>query len=560
MKDFKSLMICNALFCSMIIHSFDTNAQDADYGFIGETVYVVDEGQDTINSGLLLEQNILTIDQIGLKTLRYDSDTIVTNSNGNDVLVERLFDIYYPLDNYSLLYNEGEVSQLPVMVVFHAGQGSKESVEEYAYYWATRGYIVIGPTYRIDRSGVDYCHTYTKSIYLAVQDISAVVRTFSYLYDDSQQSVPNIEGNFLVGKPIDGHSIFYVGKSFGGSTAFHSASRSVQGHWEDYLSKEEKHVVTGSEGSVDMGNNGELHSTGRSLIREYDFPHDRIKGAICRTAAIFSDDQLDYSISPSKVPICFVIGTCDKIIPYSSRTLVGDEGLCDANLTHPDGTEDRSFTLKGPQFVSDVMAEANIYNEIVTFCGGGHDTNVCVDEIIEGHSTDFVTRILLGDYVDGDVYDIVYRYQFENYSNQCCEIGEDYAYLEKCSCGDDNPLEVNQLEFIDINGCEFFNECGIESICDLVPPSGGSIDSLKITSNITLLKCDDSLCMQIFSSTSQMHTFKYFSEDGKELLAADEEVLTGINQMPIPLELPRNRLIVLQIEGYKPIKFFLRAI
>jgi hypothetical protein len=548
------------IFLSLFVSVDASLLAQADYEFIGEQVYLVNESQDTLNSGLLLEDNIFTVDQIGVETFRYDTDTIVTNRNGNQVPVQRLFDFYYPLDDVSLIYSQGGISQLPVMVVLHAGQGDKQSIADYALEWAVRGYVVVSPSYRSDRLGVGYCHTYSKSIYLAAQDISAIVRTFSFLYDDAQSAEPLVENNILAGKPIDGESIFFSGKSWGGTSAFHAVSRLVQGQWEDYLGAGEPYVVDGNEGPIDIGDSGPLHSTGRFFINDYEMPYDRIKGAICRTAAIFSDDQIDYSLSPNKVPICFIIGTCDKIIPYVSKTIEGTDQVCDPELTYPDGTEVDAFTLYGPQYLSNLMTEANTYNEIITFCGGGHDTNGCVNEIIERRGTDFITRILSENFSANDVFEAVYRYQFDNYSNQCCDIADAYTYLEKCSCGDENPYDVIELPFIDMNGCDFMNQCGVDSICDLVPLSDDFFDPAAITSNLGLVKCESKLCLQFSSRVEQVMNFTYYSEDGKELLSVNEGVFTGINTLPVPSILPRNRTIILRLEGYENIKFFLRAL
>ncbi|MEM9052513.1 MAG: hypothetical protein AAGC47_10710 [Bacteroidota bacterium] len=554
----RQLEIYFAVLISLI--ALNLNGQDADYGFIGEEVYLVENGIDTVNSGLLLEDNIFTNDQIEVSTVRYDSDTVVTNRNGLQVEVSRLFDIYTPQDQFSLTYGDGAIDQLPVMLVLHAGQGNKGTIAEYAFEWAIRGYIVLAPSYRSDRLGVGYCHTYSKSIYLAAQDISAVVRTFSFLYDDLSSPNPIVDDNDLAGKPIDGHSIFMAGKSWGGSSAFHAASRLVQEQWEDYLGAGEPFIVEGLEGPIDIGDSGGLHSTGRNQISDFEMPYDRIKGAICRTAAIFSDDQLDYTFSPNKVPICFIIGTCDKIVPYVSRTSTGQDGLCDADLTYPDGTSVDSFTLFGPQYISDIMAESDVYSRILTFCGGGHDTNGCVNEIIERRGTDFVTDILSDQVTPGEVDDIVYRYNFDNYSNQCCDIGEDYTYMEKCDCTDNNPFDVIELDFIDMAGCNFLNECEVESICDLEPLSDGLIDPFDINSNVSIVKCENDICLQFTSVRDTSLMFEYFTDEGKQLQTVGQKIKSGINTIKVPSFLPRNRAIILKIEGYETIKFFLKSI
>ncbi|MCH2213733.1 MAG: alpha/beta hydrolase [Flavobacteriales bacterium] len=559
MKNF-DLKFVAGIILVVLISRASLQGQNADYGFLGEQVFLLENNADTLTSGLLLEDNIFTNEQIDVITVRYDSDTVVTNRNGNQVQVQRLFDIYAPKDDLSLVYADGNIDQLPVMLVLHAGQGNKQTIADYAYEWAVRGYIVLSPSYRSDRLGVGYCHTYAKSIYLAAQDISAVIRTFSFLYDDLQSSNPIVDDNELAGKPIDGHSIFMSGKSWGGTSAFHAASRLIQEQWEDYLGAGEPYIVNGLEGPIDIGDSGGLHSTGRNQISNYEMPYDRIKGAICRTAAIFSDDQINYSVSPNKVPICFIIGTCDKIVPYVSRTTLGQDGLCDADLTYPDGTEVNSFTLYGPDYISERMAEADVYSKIITFCGGGHDTNGCVNELIERRGTDFIVDILSDEILPGVTDDIIYRYDFANYSNQCCDIGENYSYIEKCDCTDDNPFEVTDLEFIDMDGCDFLNECEIESICSLEPLSDGFIEPIDITSNVSIVKCEQGVCLQLSSIGQTSLEFEYFSVEGKELYNVVQNIEAGTNIIPVPSILPVNSVVILKIEGYKRIKFFLRAI
>jgi len=555
---FYRLLKSSSLFSFAVLTTMFATAQSPAYNeFLGEPVDVVDAEGEVLNSGLLLEEEIFTPEQILSFSLRYDSDTVITNRNGVEVPVDRIFDVYYPDTSLSIMQGEMEIEKLPIMVVLHAGQGDRFSAADYAQLWATKGYIAVCPSYRSDRLGVDYCHTYTKSIYLAAQDISAVVRTVSIVYDDSQSEEPVFDDNPFVGLPIDGHSFFFVGKSWGGSSAFHFATRLVQEQWEDYLGAGEEYIVDGLDGPVDIGDAGPLHSTGRWFIQNYDMPYERIKGAISRTAIILAPDQLDYSVSPKKVPILIFIGTCDKIVPYVTRTFNEQDGLCDASLEYPDGTTVDSWTIYGPQYISDVLTESDVYNELITFCGGGHDTNSCIDETIEGHGTDFVVRILTENYEDGDLYEEVYRYQFENYSNQCCDIGDDYEYMLKCSCEEDNPYDVIELPFVDDPLCAFQNECEIDPICSLEPL--GSIDYGQNGNGPTLflVSRDSKLALQLKSEGTKQVEVKFLSAEMKELAAKPFFIEPGLNEIFVPDNLPERQLIIAVVEGYGQIRFML---
>lgn len=553
--DFKRVF----LIVPLLLMTLSIFAQE-DYDFIGETNYVIDIEGDTINTGNLLMEDILTEDQLDVFTFRYDTDTVIINRNGQEVPVSRKFDIYLPDDSLSFSYDGGDINSLPVVVILHSGQGDKDSAAPNGLAWARRGYVVVIPSYRTDRLGVDYCYIYTKSLYLAAQDISAVVRSFSYLYDDSLLPEQEINNNPLVGRPVGGESIFYSGFSYGASAGFHSASRMVQDQWEPYLGAGVEYLVDGVDGPVDLGDGGLLHSTGRDFIDNYDFPFERLKGAMSRTATLFDEDQLNYSLSPVKVPVQIVCGTCDRIIPYEQRTFYND-GLCDARVTFPDGSSDTSLTFYGPQFISDLMDEADIYHEIITFCNGGHTTNPCVLDYINAGEIRFVTTILKEEFEHTDIYEEVYRYKFENYSNQCCQLDEgDYSYLNKCSCESDNPYEVTDLPYISMSSCQFMNECDLDSICELIPLSDDFIEQSKITSNIGLVKCDAQLCLQFSSSVEQILSFTYYSDEGKELLSVNERIFQGVNTLPIPSALPRNRTITLRLEGYESIRFYLRSL
>lgn len=529
-----------------------------DYSYLGQVCEVVNELGDTLNSGNLLQEDVLTEEQIEVFTFRYDSDTVITNRFGDQIDVERLFDIYLPAENLSFFHNGSEITNLPVMMVLHTGQGDKESTAGNAYEWARRGYAVIVPSYRTDRLGVNYCYIYTKSLYLAAQDISATIRVFSLLYDDAVLPESNIPDNPLVGKPIDGEQIFFTGFSYGGSAGFHLATRMVQEQWEPFLGDEGAYVIDGEEGPLNIGDAGPLHGTGRDAIQDYPFPFDRIKGAVCRTAGTFGEDQLNFELSPVKVPVAIICGTCDIIIPYTTRTFVNNDGLCDARVDFPDGSSDTTFTFYGPDFISNKMSEAEIYHEVITFCNGGHNTNPCVFEEIRSSEIDFMTRILKGNFTHGEMNEKVYRYPFENYANQCCEIGDDYAYIQKCSCDEENPFEVIDLEYSELPVCQFWNQCDLDSICSLEPLSVDLFSNQYIKPEVSVVQKDGSLHLELISENVTEVEISFYLIEGKAIDKGGYRLFQGVNHIPLPAEIPTDNHIVIHVQGYKPLKMFIK--
>lgn len=545
------------IFLSLIVFAEEGACQD-DYSYLGQACEVVNELGDTLNSGNLLQEDVLTEEQIEVFTFRYDSDTVITNRFGDQIDVERLFDIYLPAENLSFFNNGSEITNLPVMMVLHTGQGDKESTAGNAYEWARRGYAVIVPSYRTDRLGVNYCYIYTKSLYLAAQDISATIRVFSLLYDDAVLPESNIPDNPLVGKPIDGEQIFFTGFSYGGSAGFHLATRMVQEQWEPFLGGSEGYVIDGEEGSLEIGDAGPLHGTGRDAIQDYPFPFDRIKGAVCRTAGTFGEDQLNFELSPVKVPVAIICGTCDIIIPYTTRTFVNNDGLCDARVDFPNGSSDTTFTFYGPDFISNKMSEAEIYHEIITFCNGGHNTNPCVFSEIRGAEIEFMTRILTGDFSHDETYEKVYRYPFENYANQCCEIGDDYAYIQKCSCDEDNPYDVIDLEYTEIPVCQFWNQCDLDSICNLEPLSVNLFDNALLTPEVSLVSRDGILNLKLTAETAHEVEISIYLVEGKLLHGGSYRLMQGVNYIPLHSGIPSGNYVIIHVEGYAPLKLFVR--
>lgn len=162
------------------------HAQIPGYDYIGQTVTKkIKATGEVVGSGELLKDPVFNPDlEVVKTTMRYAPDTMATRRSGQPYLVSRLMDFYYPTPKIALEYGNGtKVDHLPLMIVLHAGQGSKETSASYARYWASLGFTVIAPTVRSDRFGYDYCDCYRKSIYFALQDIRAAIRLYSMLYD-----------------------------------------------------------------------------------------------------------------------------------------------------------------------------------------------------------------------------------------------------------------------------------------------------------------------------------------------------------------------------------------
>ncbi len=540
---------------AIMLSFISSEVRSQDYPYLGQVTYLINSVGDTIDSGTLLKDDFLAPQQIDVFTIRYESDTLATRASGEVIEVNRQFDVYIPRDDLYLVSNGELLDELPVMVLLHAGSSNRELAAEYAYKWASRGFIVMAPTYRSDRLGVNYCQAYSKTLYYSAQDVSAAVRTFTYYLDDSLLPVPTISNNPLVDKPIDPDTFFAVGRSYGGSAVFHSFSRQVQAQWEDFLGAED-YFIAGVQGAVNLGGNEGLHETGSSLIDGYPMPYERFKAIMCRTASIERIDQVQYELTPHKLPTLVFIGTCDKLVPYDSSQVIGTDDFCIADVFFSDGTSQNSHTSYGPQVISNLMAEANIYNELITFCGGGHESNNCVKDIIEGHNYDFIERVLMDDYQDGEVLESVYRYGFENYSNQCCQIGDDYAYLEKCSCTDDNPYEVIDLEFIIDEECQFQNNCDLDPICDLLPLSDDLI-SEWFGNEIELISEDNKLSLKLESLVHQNLSVTFRDYTGRVLETHVYQIKAGINIFPMPRTLPQNQILFADVPGFRPVKFFI---
>jgi hypothetical protein len=546
-------------------------AQVPGYGYIGQTVTKTMKATGVVlGTGELLKDQLFDPELEVVKlTLRYAPDTFATRRSGLPYLVPRLMDFYYPTPKIALEYADGtEVDHLPLMIVLHAGKGSKETSADYARYWASLGFTVIAPTVRSDRFGYEYCDCYRKSIYYAVQDIRAAIRLYSKLYDNSL--LPNSElvdvtpaqtaiiRKFRASR-TDGHSMFLIGKSYGGTIAYHAATRVEQAAFEDYIWSDQPYVIDGSEGPMDMGQSGAIDAVGMPYTANYPFPADRIRGFISRTAAVFdSVATIHYGETANPVPGLFIHNTCDQFVPYSHRDLLHFNGLCDADIALPGGVIDTMTSLDGSELITQHMQEAGIYSELMTFCGGGHESNICSEELIDTETADFVRRILSGGYTPGDRLERVYRYDPGNYSDQCCAIGSEYGFLLKCSCDASNPFNVVDLPYAPPPECPMAPSCELTSLCDLQPPgflgdeAGATLgDRLQLR----MIADDQGPYFEVRSETAGMYTLRITTADGRELVVSTPYLEQGANRLIIPAGLPKHTLLVGKVGNSLPVKF-----
>lgn len=558
---------------SLVLFSLAASAQIPNYGFIGETVNKRSAATgEILYSGHLLEDSLIGQNEIVKVTMRYASDTVAYTQLGVLHPVERLMDFYYPSKDIILEYGGGlEINNLPLMVVLHSGQGTKETTADYARYWAAMGYTVIAPTVRSDRLGVNYCMGYTKTIYTTVQDVRAALRVYSKLFDysklDPQELQPLLssreEGELvdhLRQSRSDGMSIFMVGKSYGGSAAYHTSTRVNQQDFEEYLWADTPYIINGAVGAVDLGSSGLLDDVGIPFIKNYPLPYDRFRGIVCRTAGVLEDmESIDYSVA-NHVPGSFIQNTCDALVPYHSRSFVHNEGLCDADVTLPDGTQDTSMVLFGSDAITQHMEENGVYSELITFCGGGHTSNMCSQDISDFHSTKFITRILSGNYQQGTRFERVYRYHFQNYSDQCCRIGDEYGFMLKCSCDESNPYNVIDLPYLSPDECSESATCDLVlSLCDMEPPGlvenfGESVSGQEAFT-MELINISDGTFFKIMAPYRAIEELRIVDAMGRVLYAAPINLDDGMNILPIPAKLPTAQILIARLGSVKAVKF-----
>lgn len=573
----KSAIGCIAALCASSIFGawpLEASGQGAEFGFIGQVVIKRSAATgEVLGSGELLKDPLFDPNlEVKKLTLRYAPDTVATRRSGAVYTVSRLMDFYFPTPTINLEDTAGNaVNNLPLMVVLHSGSGSRETSAEYARYWASLGFTVIAPTVRSDRFGFDYCECYRKSFYTAIQDIRAAIRLYSKTYDlsllnDSMlASTGTTPGQLNVIRKFrksrtDGNAIFLIGKSYGGTIAYQAATRVQQEAFEDYLWANGPYIINGIQGPMNMGQGGAIDAVGVKTIRNYPFPASRIRGFISRTAAVFdSVETIDYGGSANPVPGLFIHNTCDKVVPYSQRDFVHNTGLCDADIVRPDGLADSTARMVGSSLITEHMHNAGVYSELLTFCGGGHDSNRCAEELIDSSSAAFVRRILSNAFIPGDRYERVYRYNEGNYSDQCCAIGDEYGFMLKCSCDTANPYSVVDLPYMDPSVCPMAPSCELTSLCDLQAPGlfGMDVETTPVVLTIQLLNDGQAPYFNVGSYEAGTYGLRIMTMSGRMLYAAMLHLDVGTNHIALPAGLPTRELLIGALGNAAPVKFHL---
>jgi|GEM_PF-3333094 len=558
-------LLVTFIFLGLFQHCY---SQPGDYTFIGQNVTLIEsETGEIAGEGRLLVDTILEESDIVKITVRYAPDAIVFNNNGNPVNVERLVDFYFPRETILFEYEGEPITDLPLMVLLHAGSGDRNSIAEFAVDFAQRGYTVLAPSYRSNRYK-NYCHGFRSTVYGGIQDTRAAVRLLNKIVDLATEyndtEIEAIAGNeiaaaaaFVRVSRCDIESIFMTGRSNGGSVAFHTSSRIFQNQYESFQDGFEEFIITGAAGPIDIGSNGPLDAVGVPIIEDYPFPVQSLRGVISRTAAVTDSLDVNYENHPNPVPVCFIHGTCDAPLPYDTRTVIGSDGFCDPNVTLPDATEINLATILGSNRISKFLQFQNVYSELITFCGGGHASNICVTEIVENHQIDFLVRILKNEFSPGMLQEFVYRYDPVNYSTQCCLIGEEYSYLEKCDC--DSEIGQNAVDISVVGSpedCIFNDACSLLSYCDLTSPVGTNDLTVEGVS-LTLVYSDKRFYLETPTIEGSSLITEVFDLQGNLLYTSTTQPQFPITRISLPPSLPKRQLLIGRVNGRKPIKIIL---
>lgn len=549
-----------------------------DYPFAGELIEKKNYAGESLGEFICFKDELLSSEEIKVRTMRYASDTTVLNNNGNLIQVERLMDLYYPNDSLRFEFNGDSIERFPLMVLLHAGPGNKNTAVNNAMFWASRGFTVLVPTYRSNRFGFNWCYTLEASIYQSVQDVRAAVRFFTRAFDlslamSNEQLVeefgPLAGPNFLeladvfrVSR-VDSQNLFMTGHSYGGSTSFHLLSRLMQDDFPDYLLDSEPFVMTGPGGTANVSGNGLLDDVGNFLSLGHSFPVERIKGALCRAAAGTDLDVLFSAEESRSIPLCFIHNTCDALTPYDVRDIEGPNAICNPLIMWPNGDTDSSITAFGAYRITKVMEEKEMYYELNSFCGGGHESNVCSKELIDEQTTDFFVRVMQGETSNHeDSKNFVFHYDDLNYSAQCCQIGDDYAYLDICDCESPPANAIVQFlpEVFAPASCLPTLPCDLENYCDL------EADTTLITSLVDGRYFRDMRLhvrngyreVRIYDRPSSLvhiqvtdHMGRVYHRASGITNAAGEAIIQ------LPEILPKMRLLILSSDGQRSLKFLL---
>ena len=466
---FKIKVLHILLLCSTIQAAMAQNCDN--------TCHVFNTDQELIGVGLYLKDTIIPAEFINTITVEY-ADTVYEHSNSGQLrLVERSMDIYFPSPEISLINTYGDtIKKLPVMFLLHAKNGQKESMVERAKMYLQRGMMAVALNYRADVEPVEYCLKLESMLYKSTQDIRGAMRMFHVgsvlsetLSNAEIEAVYGPEVAELAGQlanlPIDTSQYYISGYSYGSTAALNTVLRINQDDWRDFL-YESGLTITGEFGPHTFSPYGFIDDIGLDSLTNFAFPIGSIKGAVCRTSVVTDLAAVDFLDHPQEIPIAFFHGTCDGLVPFDfeERTEY-DPNVCLPQYTITStGESIESLPLYGSFAVSQVLEAQNRYFEMTTFCGGGHNTNTCVDDLITTSTFEFIAGIYCDELNWQEPKKVSYIFDESNYSNQCCgeNVVADMLNREPCLCdGENPPILLDPIAACAANACPNLEYCPV---------------------------------------------------------------------------------------------------
>ncbi len=554
---------------ALVMGSVQVMAQPADHSHAGEPIQRTNAMGELVDAGRLFLDDIFLNTEIANVTLRYAPDTTIHNSNGNLSTVERAMDLYYP-DPSILMYKDGvEITKLPMIVFMHAGQGNRLTAKSNALELTRLGYITLVPSYRLDKVASAICKGVDKGLYMAVQDARAVIRKISKLHDVGLESSPEeilatygedilAETQSVLESRLDGHSIFFLGFSGGGLTISNIVLSPEQEHWPSYLIDTEPFIVTAEGQSFNLSQNGLLDAVGMPFTADYPFPQDRIRGGITRATVYQRLYERDFNTIQNKVPLCLFHNTCDRLVPWNFFRVDDDTEACIQGVTMPDGTVLGPDTVYGSFPIANYMAANNVYAELHTICGGGHNSNNCINDLLVANYHPFLHKILKNTPTENYLKEKVYRFHPDNYSNQCCSIGDYYQYIEQCSCNEDNGYEVFDIDYISEPSCLLSPECEIDDYCSLPNPLS-VYDEENFKGSVRLLFDEKGLYIEAIASRAGEQEIRFVDVLGRILFSERVMLTQNEQRIYVPRSLPNDELIIGMVGDVGTVKFTLHG-
>ena len=533
-------------------------------------VSITNQNGVVISQGKLFRDTLFENDYIQNITIRYAADAPTINRDGDSVLTDREMDIYYPTNVLSIKNVDGtEIDKLPVLFITPQFRGDRTAVVVQAQNFASTGFIVVAFTYRSDFSGYEdssafrYCMDVPSLTYEGGQDMRAAVRMFSKasadsrvldmdqmvaLYGDSAQSWALKLKNLRE----DTSTYLFTGYSFGSTVALNTLMRKSQSDWYSYLYATDTVSVTGMYGIKHYGNYGLLDAVGLPAIDNYPFPWDKIKGLIVNNPIVYDTTHFNFNNHPHQFPIAFIHGTCDSHLPYNHTDVTGTDGRCDAIVTDLEtGVTDTSFSMYGSYFITHLLRENGYKYEFYTFCGAGHNSGALWPHLRSLISFSFLSRAYCESISSS--YEVAYKYDLHNFSNQCCN-GVDpnsSAYYFKCDCTSPNP-PIELAYYHNSTSDSLF--CPVDFYCD---SSHLNVREVLFNSNSIHIYSPEhqKVTLDISASKHGQNSVFIFNILGKILYNSQITYPEGNSSFNLPLQVGQSQILFYQF-GDQTGKFY----